>query len=91
MWRIWEVPNQRSSNILKKSNVSVQTRRGKYSGFKMGFKHYYHYTQKQSIRHSPTISPAIDDLGTGRLSPLIIPPVVVTQYIDCGKYHLRLF
>jgi len=38
---------------------------------------------KQLVRHLATISPAIDDLVTGRLSPLIIPPGEFTKNIDC--------
>ena len=45
----------------------------------------------KAVSHLPTTSPAIDDLVTGRLSPLIIPPVVITKYIDCVKNHLRFF
>ena len=33
--------------------------------------------------HLATISPAMDDLVTYRLSPLIIPPSEITKNINC--------
>ena len=38
---------------------------------------------KQCGRHLATISPAIEDLVTGRLSPLIIPPGEIIENIEC--------
>jgi hypothetical protein len=49
------------------------------------------FFMRSNWRHLPTIAPAIDDLVTGRLSPLIITPVVISKYIDCVKNHLMFF
>jgi len=50
--------------------------------FRMGFKQCYHDIQSSIARHLTPISPAMEDLVTDRLSPLIIPPGEITKYID---------